>query len=59
MNIQASFGSMEHFLHENPSGRQLTSEEFIKAYNKWVNELCEEMEADRYINIAKDQICED
>lgn len=59
MNIQPSFGSMEHFLHENPSKRQLPSEEFIKAYDKWVTDLYWEIQADRYISIAKDQICED
>lgn len=50
---------MEHFLHENPSKRQLPSEEFIKAYDKWVTDLYWEIQADRYISIAKDQICED
>ena len=59
MDIQPAFGSMEHFLHENPSGRQLTSEEFIKAYDKWVNNIYDEMQADYYISIAKDQISED
>lgn len=54
MSTQASFGSMEHFLYENPTSRQLTSEEFIKAYDEWVFKLQAKIAGDSLISSWKE-----